>query len=353
MTGSPRLAILTPYSFSEYEGGTEVFNRELSRCFPGAQVFSSPEGGGRETRWDLDRVGLEHPRRAWAVARTFLQEHHQNPFDFAVSNGLYGWPLSAFPPDIPVIQVYHYTVAGMAERGIARRGVRFRMRHVDSAFDRLSCSRKSVVAVGRSVMQEVRRFYQHDGQVIPNGVDVGMFAPRDRVASRRELGLPEDARIGLYVGRAEYTKGFDILSEIIRQLPEVHFVLVGDCPDVSSNSVTYRHVPHERMPLLYSSADFLLLPSRYEGFSFTIIEALASGLPIVVSRAAYALEEDSQRLGAVVDSMNPEDYLTAVEQLPPASASAAECTRVAAKYSHQRFCENWRTFASSVLHDNP
>jgi glycosyltransferase involved in cell wall biosynthesis len=351
MLASPRVAILTPYASSDFAGGVEVFNEQLARCLPGVQTFSLPRSVGSRFHWGLDSVGLEHPLRAWSVARRFLEEHRRHPFRLAICNGLYGWPLSALSLEIPVVQVYHYTLVGLARKGIAERGVRLHMEHVDGAFDRFAARRKHVVAVGTNVLDEVRRFYHRDGIVISNGVDTGLFTRHDRLASRTELGLPPDARIGLFVGRAEYTKGFDVLREIIRRSPDTRFILVGDCPDLGTNVAVHRRVPHERMPLFYSAADFFLLPSRYEGFNLAVLEALACGLPILVSRAAYALDESPRGLGAVVDSTDPGAYLAALERLPPASDGTSEREGVAARYSLERFRQHWRKKVSQLLAD--
>lgn len=349
MVASPRIAILTPYAYSDYAGGIEIFNEQLARCLPGVQVFSVPRQSMSRIRWSLDSIGLEHPLRAWSVARRFLQEHRRHPFQLAICNGLYGWPLSAFPPGIPAVQVYHYTLVGLARRGIAERGVRVHMEHVDGAFDRFAGRRKQVIAVSPGVLEEIQQFYHHPGRVIPNGVDTRLFVRQDRLACRRQLGLPADARVGIFVGRAEYTKGFDLVREIIRRAPDTHFVLVGECPDLPGNVVVRRRVPHEQMPLLYSAADFLLLPSRYEGFNLTVLEALACGLPILVSRAAYSLDEDPRGLGVVVETADPRAYVAALDGLPAVVDGPSERERVAARYSLERFRENWRENVFQLL----
>jgi glycosyltransferase involved in cell wall biosynthesis len=349
MNAFPHVAILTPYPFSEYAGGVEVFTEQLAGCLPGSRVFSLSRSGTRRDGWSWDAAGLEHPRRAWSITRRFLEEHRHGAFQLAICNGLYGWPLSLLPPGIPVVQVYHYTVAGLARRGIAEPGVQLRMRVVDGAFDRFASSGKHVVAVSSTVRDEVRQWYHHEARVIPNGVDTTLFTPQDRLACRHELGLPTDARVGLYVGRAEYVKGFDILREVTRRSPRVTFVLVGNCPDLGFNVVVHRHVPHEQMPRFYSAADFLLLPSRYEGFNLTILEALACGLPILVSRAAYPLSEDPRELGAVVDAPDSRAYLAAMEDLPPAAGKAALRTAVAQAYSLEAFRRAWRGYILDLV----
>ncbi len=350
MVESPRIAILTPYPFTDSPGGVEVFNEQLTRVLPGVQVFYLPRYSGHAgARWSLDSIGLEQARRAWGVSRRFYLEHRRRPFQLVICNGLYGWALSAFRPGIPAIQVYHFTFAGLAEKAIAERGVRVHMRYVDSVFDRFAGLGKEVVAVSGNVLEEVRTMYHHDGKVIPNGVDTTLFTRRDRMASRAELGFPRDARIGLYVGRAEYAKGFDVLREVIRASPETLFVLVGGASPQGSNTAVLPRVPHVAMPTIYAAADFLILPSRYEGFNLTILEALACGLPILVSRAAYPFDSDPRELGVVVDVHEAPAYVDAMKDLPPPAEESSYRDRVLATYSLSRFAENWRTEVFALI----
>lgn len=349
MVASLRVAILTPYSFSDYAGGNEVFNEQLARCLPGVHIFSLPR---RKTHAGLvaglDSLGFEHPRRAWAVSRAFFAEHRRDPFRLVICNGMYGWPLSVLPPGIPAIQVYHYTMAGLAEKGIAERGVRFEMRHLTGPFDRVSGSGKHVIAVGRNVLEEVRRFYHHDGRVIPNGVDVRMFSRRDRRACREALQLPQDARIGLFVGRAEYAKGFDILQEVVKATPGVRYLLVGSSVAIGANTTAVPRVSRSEMPTYYSASDFLILPSRYEGFNLTILEALACDLPILVSRAAYSLDNDGRDVGAVVETQDSRAYVEQMQNLPTPIEGSSLRERIVARYSLERFVANWQALASEL-----
>lgn len=350
MVTSPRVAILTPYSLSDYAGGTEVFNEQLVQCLPGARIFTLPR-----IKTDagliagMDSIGLEHPRRAWAVSRAFFAEHRRNPFRLVICNGVYGWPLSVLPSGVPAIQVYHYTMAGLAEKGIAERGVRFEMRHITGPFDRMSGTGKRIIAVGRNVLEEVRRFYRHDGRVIPNGVDVRMFSRRDRIACREALHLPQNARIGLFVGRPEYAKGFDILREVVKVTPAIHYLLVGSSLPIGANTTSVPRVSRSDMPTYYSASDFLILPSRYEGFNLTILEALSCDLPILVSRAAYPLDDDGRDVGAVVEEQNPRAYLDQMQNLPSPFERSSLRERIVANYSLERFAENWRALASEIM----
>lgn len=130
-------------------------------------------------------------------------------------------------------------------------------------------------------------------RIIPLG-----FEPRfqpipqaERLAARREFGLPEQGRLVLFAARLVPKKGVTRVAEVQRQLAAegVTLVVAGDGPLASDivdlpNTVHLRQVDHARMHLLYGCADMLLLPSVGEGLPLTLQEGMLTGLPAVVSR---------------------------------------------------------------------
>lgn len=135
---------------------------------------------------------------------------------------------------------------------------------------------------------------------IPNGIDLSLFearSPSHRRASRANLGLPFDARVVLFVGRLVEKKGVQVILEVSRLLPNAHFLVIGTGPlsrllTPSQTNVTWLPaVEHDRMTGYYHAADCLLLPSRGEGLPLVVQEALACGLPVIVSNTeAYAAQ---------------------------------------------------------------
>jgi glycosyltransferase involved in cell wall biosynthesis len=140
-------------------------------------------------------------------------------------------------------------------------------------------------------------------RVVPNGVDAELFRPFPRELARRQLGLPADAPLVLYVGSLVASKGLDVLLPAFalaaRRTPHATLVLVGASPqradlagDVRAQAaalgvarqvrvVTRRS--HEEMPAWLSAADVLALASRREGFPNVVREAIACGTPCVVT----------------------------------------------------------------------
>lgn len=140
--------------------------------------------------------------------------------------------------------------------------------------------------------------------VIPNGIDYGRFAKAaasEHNAVRRALGIADDERVILYLGRLmERKRVIDLvhaLPIILRRLPHARLVIVGKrnpnrlrieqaARDLALGSkvTLVDHVPYRDVPAYYAMADVYALPSAYEGFPFTILEAMAAGTPVVASR---------------------------------------------------------------------
>ena len=128
--------------------------------------------------------------------------------------------------------------------------------------------------------------------VIPNGIDVARFRPAtaaEQLASRARFRFSPDDKIVLFAGRLVRNKGVDIVIEVSRLLGHVKFLIIGDGPLApllahrADNVVWFPSVRAELMPECYHAVDCLLLPSVDEGSPLVVQEAMASGLPVVVS----------------------------------------------------------------------
>jgi glycosyltransferase involved in cell wall biosynthesis len=131
-----------------------------------------------------------------------------------------------------------------------------------------------------------------DASSIPNGIDTTRFKPAGpggRRVVRARLNLPLDAKIALFAGRLVANKGIDIVLAAARTVPNVLVLIIGDGPlrhllkNPPTNVVWQPWVSHDRMPDYYQAVDCLLLPSVDEGLPIVVQEALACGLPAVVS----------------------------------------------------------------------
>ena len=152
-----------------------------------------------------------------------------------------------------------------------------------------------VIAISQDTRDELvgtYRFDPHKTSLIPHGVDTTRFYPCDDVhpaVSQNKFSL-------LFVGRLASRKGLSHAIECIAKLPidvDAELLIAGtgrhrerleelaQSYGVSEQVRFLGYVPDDQLPILYSSADVFLFPSRYEGFGLVFLEAMACGTPVI------------------------------------------------------------------------
>lgn len=164
---------------------------------------------------------------------------------------------------------------------------------------------------------------------IPNGVDTTRFHPRDRDAVRKQLGLPPQESIALFCGHFLERKGPLRVQEALNQLPDVHGVFLGQGKQVPrGDRVLYAGtVTHDQIPLWFAAADVFVLPSLAEGMSNAILEALASGLPLVVSDRTFNRDFLTADCAIFVDPFSAESIALGLKTILYDSAKKADMSR--------------------------
>src|SRR5256712_11524371 len=114
---------------------------------------------------------MELPAEALRSARALLRRHRAEPFDLILSNGLFGWPLTLARPGVPLVQVYHCTMAGFARHTLTLRSERLAQGHVMALLDRLAGLGKHGGVVSQTVLREVVSFYGLNARLILHPVD--------------------------------------------------------------------------------------------------------------------------------------------------------------------------------------
>jgi glycosyltransferase involved in cell wall biosynthesis len=175
-------------------------------------------------------------------------------------------------------------------------------------------------------------------RVIPYGVDVAAFspAPDRRAIWRGKLGVPDSAPLLLGVGRMATKKGFQVLIEILPRLlaghPELRIVLAGggDLLDGFQRAASPwpdrvffpGAVLRDTLPDLYRAADLFVLPAVHDGkgnvdgLPNVILEAMASGLPVVASGiSGIPLAVEEGRTGLLIPEKDPGALLAALGRL--------------------------------------
>jgi glycosyltransferase involved in cell wall biosynthesis len=133
--------------------------------------------------------------------------------------------------------------------------------------------------------------------VHPPGVDSGRFQPgANKAALRAELGLPAHACLALVVGRLIRAKGYDLAIKALASIDAkaLALVIVGSGgegaalrrkAEAAGVAGRVHFVPATSEPeRYYACADLYLMPSRYESFGQSILEAMSAGLPVIAYR---------------------------------------------------------------------
>ncbi|MEM2779991.1 MAG: glycosyltransferase [Candidatus Bathyarchaeia archaeon] len=192
-------------------------------------------------------------------------------------------------------------------------------------------SAECVICVSQHVKKYAARYGAKKPIILYNKVDLKLFrADLDSVNAKRELGL-EGKKVLLYVGRIDKQKNVGCLIRTVRELlnislKDVHLLLVGSGSEVKQlkrlasqinvqDKITFiGPVPHEKLPIYYAAADIYVHSSLFEGFGIPLIEALASGKPIVAGKVG-AIPEIVEDAGILVFPLNPKFFANAISKI--------------------------------------
>jgi D-inositol-3-phosphate glycosyltransferase len=225
---------------------------------------------------------------------------------------------------VPVIQMFH--TLGQMKNRIAQSD-RERESEVRLAVEKQVIDQADIL-VAATPAERIQLMWLYGAdmgriKVIPPGVDVEHFQPLLREEAQSAIGMPDDHRMLLFVGRIEPLKGLETLMRAIgilkRSMPELStnlcVVIVGGSKDTNEHRqdaeisrlkqlgdelglndlVTFIGSRNqESLPYYYSAAEAVIMPSHYESFGMVALEAMACGTPVIASEVgglAYLVQD--------------------------------------------------------------
>ncbi len=182
---------------------------------------------------------------------------------------------------------------------VRERVANYFMRRLSKLEEETAKNASIVVTISNYSLEKIQKHYgieQSKVRIVPNGVDIEKFKPMDNKGVRQQFGLGNEPCV-LFVGSLIPRKGLPFLVEaakkVVKNKGDTKFLIVGDGPlrnqlsdslktaNLSRNFKFIGNLKDDVLPAVYNCADVFVLPSIQEGQGIVLLEAQASGKPVV------------------------------------------------------------------------
>ncbi|MEM2145353.1 MAG: glycosyltransferase family 4 protein [Candidatus Jordarchaeaceae archaeon] len=351
--------------FVKYSGGVERVVNELSSFLNSygckVTVFGRYARDFVETFENYKEIGIK-PFDVWPAKLRFAHYEKysyslkvwrkirdERPFDIIHGHGDNCFFPSLFRGETPLIMTFH----GILKKALASSGPKTIPLICTEKVAALRCN--IAVACSRAVKNELVTLYGVNPQritVIHNGVDISNFVPEDESRAKRKLKLPLRNKYALWVGTDPIRKGLPKAMKVVEKIPGFRLIVVGLNGKNTQKVIFLGKISESELISAYNAADFLLFPTNYEGFPLVPLEALACGLPIIVSKESNLGEIIEEGVhGFVVKDNDPMSYREKIMRLlsQDLEEMSFKCRELAVNYSWERQAEKyWKVYLSML-----
>ena len=287
-------------------------------------------------------------RSCWYLLRSFLQIEKEAPVYFFLNHTKYYLLVpeikQTFPQSIVYFTIHYQKWCFLLDgQAAALRSLLSKQeqelqgmeRDIWHSFQEEQSAYRSVdrvVSLSRftsGLLQQVYQIPAHKIDLVYNGMaDVAPVGPRDKESLKKELGFPSGERIILFVGRLDPVKGVHLLLRafmaLSEELPDCRLILAGDGNLLPYLQACDRHwgritftgrLGKERLYQLYQMADIGVMPSLHEQCSYTAIEMMMFGIPLIASTTTGLKEMIRENVNGLLFEMHDEADEGATRQL--------------------------------------
>lgn len=220
------------------------------------------EGLPRSVSVDMNLVGANE-RNFTEKASAYIREHFPNA-RFIIQNATF---IDLIRPDLHTITLLQDNLRGMNKVSLQQE-------------ENLARSHTHIA----NSIHTASSYPEYVFNITPLGLNEQLFKPGNKKEVRQKHKLPDDKRIGIFVGALSPVKGWDKIEPIIKKRTDIHWILVTKDENsyYTPNVSNFNKISQETLSELYQAADFFIIGSPMETQCLAALEAGLTNLPIIM-----------------------------------------------------------------------
>ncbi|MCL5423741.1 MAG: glycosyltransferase family 4 protein [Candidatus Marsarchaeota archaeon] len=172
----------------------------------------------------------------------------------------------------------------------------------------------NLIAVSKNVKNKKKFYTKKKVTVIYNGINTNVYknvSEKEKIRLKHSLNFRKDTRYILFIGKDKYIKGLDIAINAIKKIKNnIHLNVIG-LVGRNDEYVSYLGQIFSNKKINYiKCSDVLIAPSRYDAFPISTLEAMGSGIPIIISNNVGVKELIKNNYNGIVVNKNEPIYYT-------------------------------------------
>lgn len=330
-----KIAIVTP--FLNYAGGVETVNKILCNIFleNGHSVDFITTDDYIPNNF-LSKIKIKIIGLPYITSNKFKSLN--KTYDIVIANGEFGWGIQ----HKRCINLFHGSAIGYRNFLKKQHSLKTYLKLTfQSLIQKQSAKNKYVVSVSAFTKKVLNENGIKVNQVITNSINLNLFQNQKKQKTINYL----------FVGTYDYYgKGFDILESISENDSTVSCITNSN-PGEKLQWI--KNISNEKMPEIYNKTHILVFPSRFEGLGLAPLEAMACGVPVVISDVGLGDELKNKIPEFVSDNFNGQSYLKKIKKINSNYQYYSNLARdyVENHHSFVDFKNNWLKLIQKLSND--